>query len=107
MANIYRDLLQLPADAFLFDLVQGAKTWSALSKHGSDKPVILGVVDARNTRREDPTALAARVRELEDAVDLASSYLSPSNGLEFLPRDRARQKLASLVDTAKREGGAA
>jgi methionine synthase II (cobalamin-independent) len=64
------------------------------------------VVDARNTRREDPDALAARVRKLKDAVDLASAYLSPSNGLEFLPRDKAREKLAALVSTAKRVGGA-
>ena len=107
VAPIYGSLLKLPADAFLLDLVQGAKNWGALAKHASEKPLVLGVVDARNTRLEDPKALAARVRELRDSVDLKASYLSPSNGLEFLPRDRARQKLAVLVDAARRVGGGA
>ncbi len=105
VARIYRDLQECPADALLLDLVQGAKTWASVAKYGSEKPLILGLVDARNTRLEDPKALAARVRELRDSVDLQASYLSPSNGLEFLPRDRAREKLGVLVDAAKRVGG--
>ncbi|HYM39082.1 MAG TPA: hypothetical protein VEY12_02905 [Thermoplasmata archaeon] len=107
VARIYRDLLEIPADAFLLDLVQGAKTWSQLVKRGSEKPLVLGVVDARNTRLEDPRALAARVRRLQDSVDLNRSYLAPSNGLEFLPREKARQKLAVLVAAATRIGGGA
>ncbi len=105
VAKIYRELLELPADAYLLDLVQGSKTWPSLVKHGSEKPLLLGLVDARNTRLEDPQAIAARTRELRDSVDLVASYLSPSNGLEFLPRDRARRKLAILVDAARRVGG--
>lgn len=105
VAKIYRDLLELPVDAVLLDLVQGAKTWGAVAKHGSDKPLILGVVDARNTRLEEPKALAARIRELKDSIDLTTACLAPSNGLEFLPRDRARRKLVRLVDVARRVGG--
>ncbi len=107
VAKIYRDLLELPADVLGLDLVQGAKTWSQVARHGSEKPLMLGVVDARNTRLEDPKALAARVRELRDSVDLDHSYLSPSNGLEFLPRETARRKLALLAETARALGGGA
>lgn len=107
VAKIYRSLQGFPADALLLDLVQGAKTWGAVAKHGSEKPLVLGLVDARNTRLEDPNALATRVHELRDSVDLEASYLSPSNGLEYLPRDRARQKLAVLVDAARQVGGGA
>lgn len=107
VARVYRDLLALPADVIGLDLVQGAKTWVPLAKHGSEKPLALGLVDARNTRLEEPEVLAARVRELGDTVDLGQSYLSPSNGLEFLPREAARRKLAVLVAAAKRVGGVA
>jgi len=107
VAKIFRDLLELPADVLGLDLVQGPKTWAHIAKHGSEKPLALGVVDARNTKLEDPKALASRVRELGGYIDLGRSYLSPSNGLEFLPRERVRQKLAVLVETARRVGGAA
>jgi len=104
VAKAYRDLIAAPADLFGFDLVQGAATWSAIEKHGSEKPVVLGVIDARNTKREEPDAVAKKVRGLKDAVDLERSYLSPSNGLEFLPRERAREKLRILAAAAKKVG---
>ncbi len=107
VAKSYRGLLELPADILGLDLVQGAKTWAQITKHGSEKPLVLGVVDARNTKLEEPRALAKRVRELKGSVDLDASYLSPSNGLEFLPRGTARQKLAVLAATAKILGGSA
>ncbi len=107
VAGIYRDLLELPADVIGLDLVQGAKTWAQVGKHGSEKPLALGLVDARNTRLEDPKALAARVAPLRDSVDLERSFLSPSNGLEFLPRDTARRKLSVLVAAARAVGGGA
>lgn len=107
VAKIYRDLLELPADVIGLDLVQGSKTWSHILRHGSSKSLSLGIVDARNTKLEEPKVLASRVRELRDVLDLGRSYLSPSNGLEFLPRERARQKLAVLAQTARLVGGGA
>jgi len=86
------------------DLVQGSATWPVLAKHGSTKPLVLGLIDARNTREEDPAAIAKKALELKGAVDLKASYLSPSNGLEFLPRDRARRKLQILRTAAQKAG---
>ena len=106
VAKIYPAVLALPADVIGLDLVVGAKTWDRIAKEGSDKPLVLGLVDARNTRSEDPSALAAQIRKLRGRVDLEHSYVSPSNGLEFLPRAKAREKLAILAKTAKLvEGG--
>jgi 5-methyltetrahydropteroyltriglutamate--homocysteine methyltransferase len=107
VARIYKDLARAPVDVLGLDLVQGSATWPALAKHGSDKPLVLGVIDARNTKEEDPDAIATKVLELKGVVDLKSSYLSPSNGLEFLPRDRARKKLTILRAAAKKVGVAA
>ena len=104
VGEIFSDLVEAPADAFGLDLVQGAATWSAVAKHGSDKPLVLGLVDARNTKKEDPAEVAKKVRSLKDKIDLKASSLSPSNGLEFLPRDRAREKLHILASAAKKVG---
>ena len=100
VATIYEDLQDVPADVLGFDLVQGAATWPVLAKHGSSKPLVLGLIDARNTKEEDPAAVAKKVSQLKSSVDLKASYLSPSNGLEFLPRDRARRKLRILREAA-------
>jgi 5-methyltetrahydropteroyltriglutamate--homocysteine methyltransferase len=106
VAGLYREILSLPADAVGLDLVEGAKTWRSIVEHGADKPLVLGLVDARNTRADDPAAIAARIRELDGRVDLDASYVSPSNGLEFLPRAKAREKLSILSKAASLVGGA-
>ncbi len=104
VTKIYNDLIEAPADVIGFDLVQGAATWSAIGKNGSKKPLVLGLIDARNTKREDPAVVAKKTLELKDKIDLTASSLAPSNGLEFLPRDRAREKLRILTAAAKKVG---
>jgi len=104
---IYEDLLESPADTIGLDLVQGAATWDAIAKHGSEKPLVLGLIDARNTKKEVPGEVAKKVLELRDRVDLKTTDLSPSNGLEFLPRERAREKLGILSAAARQVGVAA
>ena len=104
---IYEDLLESPADTIGLDLVQGAATWDAIAKYGSEKPLVLGLIDARNTKKEVPGEVAKKVLELRDLVDLKTTDLSPSNGLEFLPRERAREKLGILSAAARQVGVAA
>src|SRR5881409_4159614 len=106
VSKIFEELVETPADAIGLDLVQGAGTWSAIAKHGSKRPLVLGLVDARNTKKEDPAEVAKRVLSLRDRIDLKASFLSPSNGLEFLPRGRAREKLR-IVSAAARKVGVA
>ncbi len=101
VAPVLRDLAALPADNLGLDLVQGARTWKALRDQGSGIPLTFGVVDARNTRRDDPKALADSVLRVRGKVPLGESYVSPSNGLEFLPRAKAREKLGLVAETAR------
>ncbi len=98
---ILEDLLALPFTCVGLDLVQGASTLEALKRADVGKGLVLGLVDARNTRMEDPKAVAKQVVALESRVPLEKSYVSPSNGLEFLPRSKAREKLRVLVDAAR------
>jgi methionine synthase II (cobalamin-independent) len=59
-------------------------------------PLAVGLVDARNTRLEDPRALAdAVVRLRERGFD--DLHLQPNAGLEFLPWGAARAKLQILA----------
>lgn len=95
-------ILGLPFDAFALDLVQGRAAIKALRKAGTEKGVAFGLVDARNTKADSAAKIAETVLSFRDAVPLEKSFLSPSNGLEFLPRRKAKQKLGTLVSaTAK------
>lgn len=105
VAQAFESLESFPVDVIGLDLVQGFRTWEVLRRAGSDRRLALGLIDARNTKLEDPRAIAAKVSELASVVDLNGCYLSPSNGLEFLPRDRAREKLRVVVEAARLVGG--
>jgi len=98
---ILDDLLDLPFDVFGFDLVQGARTAEALRARRIEKPVALGLLDARNTKLADPQVVAKQALTFRDHIPFEESFLSPSNGLEFLPRPKAREKLRVLVTSAK------
>jgi len=95
------ELLDLPFDVLGLDLVQGAATLDALRKVDTDKGIAFGLLDARNTRVEDPMAVARTAYGFAGRAPLDRSFLCPSNGLEFLPRTRAREKLKVLVYAAK------
>jgi 5-methyltetrahydropteroyltriglutamate--homocysteine methyltransferase len=99
--SLLDDLLALPFDVFGFDLVQGVRTGEALRSRRIEKPVALGLLDARNTKIEDPAMVAKQALSFRDHVPLEESFLSPSNGLEFLPRPKARAKVEVLVAAAK------
>lgn len=94
-------LLELPFDLIGLDLVQGARSWSLLERWPAGKGLGLGVVDARNVRLEEPHALAAAVRRAADAAGTEDVHVSPSCGLEFLPRDVARAKLGRVAEAAR------
>lgn len=104
VSGIFKDLRSAPVDFLGLDLVQGARTWDRLAHSGAETPVILGLIDARNTKREDPRAIAKRIQSLKGRIDLDASYISTSNGLDFLPRDKAREKLGLLVEVARQAG---
>ncbi|MBI4416175.1 MAG: hypothetical protein HY557_04240 [Euryarchaeota archaeon] len=101
VAPILRDLLELPFDVLGLDLVQGSDTLAALRTVDANRGVAFGLVDARNTKLEDSRRVAEQVLGFEDRVPLERSYVAPSNGLEYLPRGKAREKVRVLVAAAK------
>jgi 5-methyltetrahydropteroyltriglutamate--homocysteine methyltransferase len=66
----------------------------------------LGVVDARNTRLEEAAALSATLARVAERAGADRVAATTSAGLEFLPRQRAREKLARLAEAARLAGAA-
>jgi 5-methyltetrahydropteroyltriglutamate--homocysteine methyltransferase len=63
--------------------------------------VLLGVVDARNTRRETAEEVARYAERALKLVPQERLILAPTASLEYLPHDVARAKLTALVEGAR------
>jgi len=97
-APVYDHLQTLPVDILGLDFTCNPSLVDRVASNGTARTLMLGLVDGRNTRLEDPTDTARQIEKLAHGADLNRAYLSPSCGLEFLPRDRARQKLKHLAE---------
>ena len=69
------------------------------------KRVLLGVVDARNTRLETAAEVAHLAEQALRLVPEDRLILAPTTSLEYLPRHDAHQKLAALVEGARLASG--
>ena len=67
--------------------------------------VVLGVVDARNTRLETAEEVARYAERALKLVPQERLVLATTTSLEYLPRDVARAKLAALVEGARLVSG--
>ena len=99
---LYPRLFDLPFQVFGLDFVAGPANWSVVQDVPDGVCLGLGVVDARNTRLESVEELVEAVRWAKGRAPLDRLYVNPSCGLEFLPRDRAYQKLVRLVEGVNR-----
>ena len=103
--GIYPQLLELPFDLIGLDFVMGAANEALLRSAPFTKKLGLGIVDARNTRLESPEQIAERIRSLSDGIDPENVHVSPSAGLEFLPREVAQEKLRLLAEGVRKAEG--
>ena len=95
--GILPGLLECGFDVLGLDFTTSVRNWAVIE--GGELPVALaaGIVDGRNTRLESPEDVARDCRRLLQRVPTDRLYVNPSFGLEFLPRERAREKLNALV----------
>ncbi len=96
-AKLYSKLQDLPIDGLQLDLTYGGAVQDAIQSLGSQLALSLGIVDARNTRLETPTDVARQAESLLKKARGPIAMLAASNGLEYLPRGRAFEKLAVLA----------
>lgn len=92
-----------PFRSYLFDLIAGPDNWRLIARAPGDRGIVAGVADARNTRPDDEAVMVwgARYAAALNDRGLDRVGLSPSTGLEYLPRDRARAKIEALASAAR------
>jgi 5-methyltetrahydropteroyltriglutamate--homocysteine methyltransferase len=98
------ELFDIRVDCFGLDLISGPENIQLIRELPSEKKVQAGIVDARNTKLEGENDLVREIEELASLVGEDCLRVSPSAGLEFLPREKARAKLERLVGAARRVG---
>jgi 5-methyltetrahydropteroyltriglutamate--homocysteine methyltransferase len=103
--GIYPQLLDLPFDLIGLDFVMGAANEGLLHRSPFTKKLGLGIVDARNTRLESPGQIADRIKSLAGNLPPDHIHVSPSAGLEFLPREVAQEKLRNLAQGVRQAEG--
>jgi 5-methyltetrahydropteroyltriglutamate--homocysteine methyltransferase len=97
-------LFDLPVDGFGLDLVAGAENEVLVRDVPPEKFLQAGIVDGRNTKLEDAEDLARAIVWLSSLVGPDCLMVSPSCGLEFLPREKARAKLHRLSEAVRKVG---
>lgn len=95
-APLYEGLQALPVDILGLDFTYSPALAEVVRSAGTAKALGLGLIDGRNTRLERPEDVLPVLDRVRPAVGLGPSFLNPSCGLEFLPRDRAREKLTNM-----------
>jgi methionine synthase II (cobalamin-independent) len=94
---VFDSIADLPWSGIGLDLVGGPAGWDLLPRVPKGRTVALGLVDARNTRLEEPAAIAAAVAKARSLRPDLTYQVSPTASLEYLPADRAEEKLKRLV----------
>ena len=84
------------------DVVSDAKALAALKRQKWTKELMLGCLDARNTKLETVEQLHRIFGAVKKLVPSDRLYVSPNCGLEFLPYQQAREKLNRLVEAVRR-----
>ena len=97
-------LFDLPVHGIAFDFVSGSGNRELVKEIPPEKKLQAGIADARNTKLEDVESLIREIEELVSLVGVERLRIAPSSGLEYLPREKARAKLARLSDAAKKVG---
>ncbi|HEY7874680.1 MAG TPA: methylcobamide--CoM methyltransferase [Actinomycetota bacterium] len=97
-------VFELPVDGVAFDFISGPPNREVVKEIPPERKLQAGIVDARNTKLEGTDALIREIEELLTLVGPERLRVAPSCGLEYLPREKARAKLARLSEAAKKVG---
>ncbi len=95
--GIYEKLQGLAVDGLILDFTYAKSAADAVATAGSRLALGLGLVDARNTRLESPAKVAAQAELLLRKAKGTVAGLCVTNGLEYLPRPRAFEKLVVVA----------
>ncbi|MBI4115936.1 MAG: methylcobamide--CoM methyltransferase [Candidatus Omnitrophica bacterium] len=101
LKGIYPEIQDLPFTTLGLDLATETENWEVLESTPCTKKLLAGIVDARNTKMETEEELQGKLEKLLAIVSPENLSVSPSHGLEFLPRASAKKKLANLAKVVR------
>lgn len=93
-------LLSLPFNIAYFDCSYAPGVLDVLRQGTNGKHIGISVVDARNTKLESLDDVRGNIEMALDVVPVTALHVTPSAGLEFLPRRRAFEKLRRISEGA-------
>ena len=93
-----KDLNEMPVDGILFDFTYSPGLREAIAGFAGN--IGLGIIDGRNTKMEEKAVMVNAIESILSKVKSSKAYISSSCGLEFLPRNRAFDKLKLCADIA-------
>ncbi len=105
VADLAPDFFDLPYQVIGLDFVWGPRNWESLRQFPAGKELGLGIVDGRNTRLEPVQEIVEGVRRATEHVSPDRISVSPSCGLDYLPRQQAYDKLVRLVEGVRAAEG--
>ena len=102
-AQILPDALDFPVDDLGVDLYE--TSLEKLKEYMFDKGVALGLVDARNSLAENERELTTVAKEIIESIypsKICEVFICPNCDLEFLPWERAKEKMRIIGNVTKR-----
>ncbi len=100
-----QDFFALPFDVFGLDFVDGASNWDLAQALPVGRRLSAGLLDGRSTRLEPTGQLVEQIIRLAELTHTDRLEVTPSSGLEYLPRDRAERKLRRLAEAVRTVDG--
>ena len=104
VAPLYDRFQELPVEILGLDFTYSRDLVELILKEGSEKPLGLGLIDGRNTKLESRRRITNILNKILPRIKGGISYLNPSCGLEYLPRDKAFEKLKSMSQIRREFG---
>lgn len=98
ISEITEKYFALPFDTIGLDFTRGSPNYAALAKFPSSKTLGFGIMNARNTRLETVDEVISGIDSAIEHISGDKIVVSPSCGLEFLPRRNAYRKLQRMVE---------
>jgi len=99
--TVHAHLLDADIDALGYDLVSDhERNCYLINEYGTTDDVVLGVVDAQNTRLEDADTIGERVAWVDEqtpVTDFDTVYVAPNTELFYLPYDTFRETIGALA----------
>lgn len=95
----FSELAQIPVDMIACETAQPDLDPTMIERL-SPRGVVLGAIDLGRESVETPEEVATRIRRALTVIEADKLWVSPDCGMKYLPRERARAKLAAMAQGA-------